>query len=436
MTDVHQATAQEDTMATARAKALHTDFWTFWTGQVVSVLGTSFTQFAVPLLIFQLTHSAVNLALTMAAEFVPYLLFGLLIGAWVDRLDRKRLMIIVDIGMAFVIGSIPLMAALEHLTVWWIYGAIFVNQTLFIFFSAAEFAAIPSLVGTDDLVTANGRIQASYFAAMVLGPLLAGALVALVPIPALLLVDAASYLVSAFVLGLIRTSFNLTVDKERKATSVRQDVVEGLRYVLSHPVLRAISAMMALVNFVGTTTNAQLVLFAKERLHATNSQIGLLFAAGGAGVVVFSLAAGRLRKRWSFSKVALGSLMLSGLLTVVFALVPWFWLAVPTWLLATGVAGLFNINTGSLRQAIVPNDLLGRVVSIAGVLAWSAIPLGALLGGLAIQWTRNVALVYAAIGVLMFLIPLAFSFTALGRAEHYLPQQETSPAEDPEATSA
>jgi MFS family permease len=162
----------------------------------------------------------------------------------------------------------------------------------------------------------------------------------------------------------------------------------------------------------------------------------LLFAAGGAGVVVFSLAAGRLRKRWSFSKVALGSLMLSGLLTVVFALVPWFWLAVPTWLFATGIAGLFNINTGSLRQAIVPNDLLGRVISIASVLAWSAIPLGALLGGLAIQWTRNVSLVYGAIGVLTFLIPLAFSFTALGHAEQYLPQQETSPAEDPEATSA
>ena len=423
-------------MATARAQALHTDFWKFWTGQVISVLGTSFTQFAAPLLIFQLTHSAVNLALTMAAEFVPYLLFGLLIGAWVDRLDRKRLMIVVDVGMAFVIGSIPLMAALEHLTVWWIYGAIFVNQTLFIFFSAAEFAAIPSLVGTDDLVTANGRIQASYFAAMVLGPLLAGALVALVPIPALLLVDAASYLVSACALVRIRRSFNVATVEERTPTSVRQDVVAGLRYVLGHPVLRTISAMMALVNFVGTTTNAQLVLFAKERLHATNSQIGLLFAAGGAGVVVFSLAAGRLRKRWTFSKVALGSLMLSGLLTVVFALVPWFWLAVPTWLLATGVAGLFNINTGSLRQAIVPNDLLGRVISIAGVLAWSAIPLGALLGGLAIQWTRNVALVYGAIGVLTFLIPLAFSFTALGRAEQYLPQRGPSQGQEPDAASA
>jgi MFS family permease len=178
-----------------------------------------------------------------------------------------------------------------------------------------------------------------------------------------------------------------------------------------------------------------LVLFARERLDASNAQIGLLFAAGGAGVV-FSLAAGRLRKRWSFSKVALGSLMLSGLLTVIFALVPWFWLAVPTWLLATGVAGLFNINTGSLRQAIVPNHLLGRVISIAGVLAWSAIPLGALLGGLAIQWTRNVALVYGAIGVLTFLIPLAFSFTALGRAEQYLPQRGTSQGQELDTASA
>src|SRR5881296_3593494 len=117
MTDVHDVTAAEATMSTAHAKGLTTDFWRFWTGQVVSVLGASFTQFAVPLLIFQLTHSALNLALTMAAEFLPYLLFGLVIGAWVDRLDRKRLMIVADIGMAVVIGSIPLMAAVEHLTV-------------------------------------------------------------------------------------------------------------------------------------------------------------------------------------------------------------------------------------------------------------------------------------------------------------------------------
>lgn len=410
-------------MAGRDAKGLSPDFWKFWTGQVVSVLGSSFTLFAIPLLIFKLTHSAVALALTMAASMLPYLLFGLVIGAWVDRVDRKRLMITVDVGMAIVIGSIPLMAGIGRLTVIWIFAAIFVNQTLFIFFSSSEFAAIPSLVGKDDLVTANGRIQASYFASSVIGPLAAGALAAVIPIPALLAVDSVSYLLSAVALSMVGISFNSQVSGSRQST-VRQDIVEGLRYVLGHPVLRNISAMMALVNFVSTTTGAQLVLYAKERLHATNSEIGILFAAEGLGAVAFSLAAGRLRRQWSFSVVALGSLALSGLLMVSFALTPWYWAAVPLLTLATGVASLFNINTASLRQALVPNQLLGRVVSIASVLAWSAIPLGALLGGLAIQWTGNVVLIYAAAGSLMVLIPACFAFTALGHAERYLSQPE------------
>jgi MFS family permease len=410
-------------VADSKAK-LSADFWKFWSGQVISVLGTSFTLFAEPLLIFKLTHSAINLALTMAAEMLPYLLFGLVIGAWVDRLDRKKMMVVVDVGMALVVGSIPFMAAINHLSVWWIYGVAFVTQTLFIFFSAGEFAAIPSLVGQDNLVTANGRIQASYFAATVFGPLMAGALAAFVSIPSLLLFDSISYLVSAAALLMVRRSFNAEKGEERKASTIRQDVVEGLRYVLGHPVLRNISAMMALVNFVSTTTGAQLVLYAKERLHASNAEIGMLFSVSGAGVVVFSLAAGRLRRRWSFSVVALSSLAISGALTLLFALTPWFWVALPIWGLEAGVAGLFNIQTGSLRQAIVPNHLLGRVMSIAGVLAWSAIPLGALLGGVAIEQTHNPELVYAVIGVITCAIPLGFSFTPLGHADKYLPKPE------------
>jgi MFS family permease len=420
----------------ARAQTLNSDFWTFWTGQTLSNLGSSFTQFALPLLIFKLTGSALNLGLATAATFLPYLLFGLLIGAWVDRVDRKRLMIGTDVLRALVIALIPFLAALHVLTVWWIYGLGFISSTLTIFFTSAEFAAIPSLVAHDDLVTANGRIQASYAAASVVGPLLAGVLVAMMPIQMVLLFDALSFLVSALSLVLVGTSFNAGNGEGRIATSIRQDVVEGLRYVLSHPVLRNISAMMALVNFVGSTTGAELVLFAKHRLAASDSQVAWLYSAGSVGVVVLSLAAGRLRRRWPFSKVALSALMLDGLLTVALAATHWFWGALFLWALVSGLGILFNINTGSLRQAIVPNHMLGRVISIAGVLAWSAIPLGTFLGGVVIEWTRDVALVYGAIGVLTFLIPLAFSFTALGRAEQYLLQQETSPAEDPEATSA
>ena len=98
-----------------------------------------------------------------------------------------------------------------------------------------------------------------------------------------------------------------------------------------------------------------------------------------------------------------------------------YWVALPLWAVISGLGILFNINTGSLRQAIVPNHLLGRVISVAMVLAWSAIPVGAFVGGLLIEWTHNVALVYASIGALDVLIPFAFWFSPLGRAEQYVP---------------
>jgi len=337
------------------------------------------------------------------------------------------MMIGTDIARALVVASIPLLAALGLLTIWWIYVVAFVHATLRICFDAGEFAAIPSLVNRDDLVTANGRIQASYSAASIVGPLLAGVLVIHVSLPVLMLIDGFSFLLSAFSLALIRISFNS--GEKRAPTSIRTDVVEGLRYVLSHPVLRNISMMMALVNFVGSTTYAQLILFAKVRLQASDVQASLLYSAGSLGVVILSLAAGQLRRRWSFSTVALGALMLEGALTAVFAFMHWYWVAIALWTLIGGLGILFNINTGSLRQAIVPNHMLGRVISIASVLAWSAIPLGSLLGGFAIAWTQNVALVYAVIGVLTFLLPFAFSFTALGHAERYIPAEKAAKKE-------
>src|ERR1700704_4793068 len=174
-------------------KGLSPDVKKFWVGQTISNLGSSFTQWAIPLLVYQLTHSAVNLGIATAATFLPYLLFGLVIGAWMDRVDRKRAMIALDSLNAIVILSIPLVATFGHLSVWWIYGVTFVQSTVFIAFSAGEFAAIPSLVSTDDLVTANGRIQATYSAAQVSGPLLAGGLISFFPLPGVMAFDAGSF---------------------------------------------------------------------------------------------------------------------------------------------------------------------------------------------------------------------------------------------------
>jgi MFS family permease len=395
------------------------DFWRFWVGETVSAFGSSFTQFAIPLLVFRLTGSAIYLAASTALFTVPHLLFGLLIGAWTDRTDRRRLMIATDVLAAVAIASVPLAAAVGALSVWWVLAIVFVSSTLSIFFEAAQFGAIPSLVPRNDLVAANGRIQASFAAATVAGPLVAGALLVVLPVEELLYVDAATFLVSAIALSLIRRPFNPPLERQR--ASIREDIVEGLRYVLRHPVLRNISAMMALVNFVSVTAVAQLVLLAKERYATSDAQIGILFAAGGVGVFLCSLAAGPLRRRWSFGNVALGSLMVSGLMLVVLAFAPSYWIAVLCWGLSSGLGVLFNINTGSLRQAVVPGHMLGRIITIAMVLAWSANPIGAMAGGIAIDRTRDVQLVYAVVGGLTFLIPLYFRlFSPLGHAERYL----------------
>jgi MFS family permease len=400
---------------------LSSDFKKFWAGQTISNLGTSFTQWAVPLLVYQLTHSPVSLGIATAATFLPYLLFGLIIGAWMDRVDRKRAMVALDWLNALVILSIPLVAQFGHLNVWWIYGVTFIQSTVAIAFSAGEFAAIPSLVSTDDLVTANGRIQATYSAAQVIGPLLAGALISFLPLTWVMAFDAGSFALSAVSLSLVRASFNVQSDEPKAATTILHDVREGLRYVFSHPVLRNISLMMAVINFVGATTFAQLVLFADQRLDARDAKVGGLFAAGAAGVVVTGLLAGRLRKRFSFTTLAMTSLMLMGACLTIFAGMRWYWVALPLWAASGGLGILFNINTGSLRQAIVPNHLLGRVLSIAAVLAWSAIPAGALVGGWVISATGNVALVYGAIGILTICIAVFFRlFTALGDAQRYV----------------
>ncbi len=405
------------------------DFWLYFSGQLISQMGSSFTLFALPLLVFKLTHSATSLGLTTAANVVPYLLFGLVLGAVVDRIDRKRMMLLTDVGRACVIVILPLLALSGGLRVEAIYAVAFGQSTLGILFNCGEFTAIPSLVGRDDLVAANGRIMATNSAGQIIGPILAGVLVAVMSPADLLFFDAASFLASAASLALIRRSFNAVEPPSPSAAGLSGllgDVRAGLRYVWSQPILRSISLMMALINFVASTENSQLVLFAERVLGATDSQVALLFAAGAAGVVVVSVSAAAIRRRLSFGVTALGALVVAGLSVTAMALIGSYPAALVLWATSSGFGLLLNINTSSLRQAIVPSHLYGRVVSVAMVLAWSAIPLGALAGAAAIQLTGSPAGVYAVAGGLTAAIALLFGFSAIRHGDRYLAEASAS----------
>ncbi|MDQ1698804.1 MAG: hypothetical protein QOG34_667, partial [Frankiaceae bacterium] len=223
--------------------ARRADFWLYFGGQAISTVGSAFTLFALPLLVYKLTRSPTDLALTMAANMLPYLLFGLVFGAIADRVDRRRMMISVDLGRAAVIAVLPVLYLAGSLDVLWVYAVAFVQASLGILFDSGEFAAIPSLVSRADLLTANGRIMAANSAGQVAGPVVAGALVSFLAPASLLFVDAATFVVSALSLTLIRRSFNAADAVDESAATgdgasvirrLLRDVREGLGYVWRH----------------------------------------------------------------------------------------------------------------------------------------------------------------------------------------------------------
>jgi MFS family permease len=184
--------------------------------------------------------------------------------------------------------------------------------------------------------------------------------------------------------------------------------------------------MIALTNFLEITIDAQLVLFAKEHLGADNFRVGLLYSVAGASIAATSLLADPIRRRLSFGRATVGSLMACGLLAIAMASTGWYWFAAAVWALMMGFGILVDISSQTLTQTVVPDHLLGRVQSDSRVLALSGVPVGAFLGGIVVERTVNVALVFVCIGAAIFLIVLAFSFTALGEADRYLPQGEAS----------
>jgi MFS family permease len=250
--------------------------------------------------------------------------------------------------------------------------------------------------------------------------LLGGLLIIVLPLQMLMLIDACSYLISAISLVLVTASFNPSTNERLTSTSLRQDIVEGLHYVLKHPILSWITLLLLFVNFILPTTNVQLVLFSKEWYATSDSQIGLLFACGSLGTVLFSLVAGRFRKHWSLGTIALGALMMEGVFTALTSISHWYWLLLFVWALRGGADVLFIISSYSLTQTAVPNQLFGRVITVIRVLTWSTASIGALLGGVIIQRTKNVALVYGVIGLLTVGISFLFFFTPLGHSERYL----------------
>jgi len=364
---------------------------------------------ALPLVAADLTRSPTTIAGVAIALRLPWLLFALVAGALVDRWDRRRVMWMTDVFRASLVAILALAVLTNHHTIWMIYAIGFALGVAETMFDNASQTILPSIVDEDQLQIANGRLMAAETTAnSFVGPPLGGFLVAAaVSVPFWL--DAASYLGAAALVAGITGSFrarSLTgpeSDPAKSPTTIRSEIAEGIQWLRGNRVLRTLALLLGLMNLWFMAGFSVLVLFAEDILGLDEVGFGLLATAMAAGSVIGGLVAGRLAKRFGSGPLLLIGAFGTALGQLAVAPLSNAWV-VALALAVTGFAGVvWNVVTVSLRQSVIPDQLLGRVNSVYRFLGWGGMPIGALIGGLLASsnglrapfWVGGVALLIA-----------------------------------------
>jgi MFS family permease len=365
---------------------VHREFLKVWAGQTVSLIGSAVTGLALPLTaVLVLGATPAQMGLLGAFQGAPVLLLGLVAGVWVDRLPRRPVLIATDLGLAVLIGSIPLAATLGLLRMEWLYVVGFLSTSLTFTAGLAAIAFLPALVGRERLVEGNAKLSLSGSVAQALGPSLAGGIVQVASAPLALVIDAASYLVSAATLWRVR------VDEGQPRAAVRRpmwaEVREGFGLVLGDPVLRALQLTASMGNLFTSTAMVVYVLYVTTELGISPATLGLIYGAGSLGGLLGATGVGPCTSRFGVGRTMMGVSILYGVAALLVPLAagppP---VVVAILLVARFVNGIgnpiFNVTTISLRQATAPDHLHGRVNASARFIAAGSLPMGALLGGL------------------------------------------------------
>jgi MFS family permease len=395
----------------------HGDFVKLWAGQTISMFGSQVSTLAGPLTaVLVLDATPLEMGLLTMVGALPTLLFGLFAGAWADRLRRRPILILTDLGRFLLLGMIPLLYLLGLLRMELLYLIGFLMGTLVIFFNMAAGAYLPTLIADDALVEGNSKLALSQSVSEIVGPGLAGVLVQLLSAPLALLADAFSFLVSALSLAGIRQAEDVPPPAAQGRDMVRE-IREGLRFVAGEPRLRAVLITFATLTLFNAVLEAVLLLYLTRDAGVAPALFGFAFAVGSIGSVLGAALADRITHRLGVGPVLLLAPLVIGASDLLLPLVGLVPLGAGVALLSVGqfffgfALPLFSINQVSLRQLIAPPVLRGRVGASFAVVAGGAAPLlGALLGGVLGQSLGlPLTLVLAALGEILAGLWLVFS---------------------------
>ena len=391
----------------------HGDFLKLWSAETVSQFGTQISQVALPLVaVIALDASAFQVAALGTVEFLPFLLFTLPAGVWVDRLPRRPILVVADLGRACALGSIPLAAAIGHLTLTQLYVAGFVTGTLTVFFDVAYQSYLPSIVERSQLVDGNSKLEVSRAVAQIGGPAVSGVLVRAFTAPYAVLADAVSFLWSSTFVFAIRRS-EVVPERTAESPPLRRELIDGVRYLLGHRYWRGITMSTATFNFFNNVAFAILMVYLVRRLHMSPLQIGVAFALASTGGLAGAFLAGKIGTRFGIGRTILLGTLIDGLPLLLIPLAPRSlaipFIAVSSALVEFGVV-LYNVSGISLTQALTPERLLGRVNASRRFVVWGTIPLGSLVSGaLASTIGLRPTMFVGAIGCTLAAIPIALS---------------------------
>ncbi len=379
-----------------QTKAVHPPLWRnrnymlLWVGQTISAIGNNITTIALPLLILDLTNSPSTAGFAEALRATPYLFLSLPVGAFIDAWNRKRVMIICDLGRAAALSSIVIALALHVLTITQIYIVAIIGGTLFVFFDLAEVSSLARVVPKEQLPQASGQNQATFGIATLIGAPLGGAIYSIGQIFPFL-GNVIGYTGSAISLMAIKIKFQDERAAKQKSNLLK-DIAEGISWLWKQPLIRYMAFLTGSLNLIESGLFLALIVIARAH-GATPVEIGFIGSIVAVGGIIGSIIGAFIQQKFTFGQVIIATLWIQGAaiaLTIVSANFILLGLFAG---IAVMMGPIYNVVQFSYRISLIPDQLQGRVNSVFRLLAYGGIPIGEALTGVGLQYLGPIRLI-------------------------------------------
>ncbi|MEA2574255.1 MAG: hypothetical protein QOH93_1553 [Chloroflexia bacterium] len=358
------------------------DYMLLWSGQTISALGSSMSGIVFPLLILELTNSAASAGIAAALGQLPFPILSLPVGALIDRWDRKKVMILCDIGRALSLASVPVALSLGVLTVWQLYLNALIEGTLFVFFNIAEVACLPRVVAKAQLPAATAQNEATFGTAGLLGPPVGGFLYDSLGRMFPFIFDAVSYTASVISLFFIKTKFQGERSVERRKLTV--EIKEGVSWLWNQKLVRFMAFLTGGLNLTNSASYLIIIVIAKS-MGADSFTIGSMVSIAAIGGILGAIAGGQIQKRFRFGQVIITTVWIEALLFPLYAVAPNIILIGVISAIIWMTSPIYNVVQFSYRMALIPDALQGRVNSAVRLIAWGTQPVGAFMAGVLLE---------------------------------------------------